>query len=213
MSLNRAYILLAAFYSLLLLIGVIALLAGGGSPVAPFHLAVGALAVAGLWGYILKRQVMTPQTWRPLAGLLGVGALVQLYLLLTQSLSGATTTWMLTSVVFSALLVVILYRYGNRDQELWATPEEREGARQLEALLSERGSLLAERREEDRHASVRVTKAGDTYLASVTRRREGQEERFEERFVSPSTLVFFLEKFAGVSIGDFGQPGTGEAVA
>lgn len=59
MTLDRAYYLLAAFYSLMVIIGVIAILAGGGTLLAPIHLLLGALAVIGLWGYILKRGFMT----------------------------------------------------------------------------------------------------------------------------------------------------------
>lgn len=67
MTLDRAYRLLAAFYSLILIIGVIALIAGGGTLFAPVYLVLGALAVIGLWGYILKRRFMNPRMWRPLA--------------------------------------------------------------------------------------------------------------------------------------------------
>ncbi|WP_340146958.1 hypothetical protein [Halomonas sp. PA16-9] len=73
MTLDRAYYLLAAFYSLIVIIGVIAILAGGGTLLAPIHLMLGALSVIGLWGYILKRGFMNPRMWRPLAGVLGGG--------------------------------------------------------------------------------------------------------------------------------------------
>ena len=61
MTLDRAYYLLATFYSLIVIIGVIAILAGGGTLLAPIHLLLGALAVIGLWGYILKRGFMNPR--------------------------------------------------------------------------------------------------------------------------------------------------------
>ena len=70
MNLDRAYRLLAAFYTVILIIGVIALLAGGGTLLSPVYLLVGALAVLGLWGYTLKRRFMNPRMWRPLAGIL-----------------------------------------------------------------------------------------------------------------------------------------------
>ncbi|PMR80959.1 DUF308 domain-containing protein [Halomonas urumqiensis] len=206
MTLNRAYQMLAAFYTLLIVVGVIAILAGGGTAIALAHLVAGALVVTGLWGYILERGFMNPRMWRPLAVVLGVASLAQLYVVLTVSVSGAMMTWMLTSTVFSLLMVVILYRYGNRDQELWATPEEREGGRALDDMLAERGRVEAEKHEADRQASVEVVKTGSEYRASVTRRREGQEERFSESFRCPSTMVFFLEKFAGISVGDFHPP-------
>ncbi len=206
MNLDRAYRLLALFYSVLLLIGVIALLAGGGTPLALAHLGIGALGVLGLWGYTLGRGFMNPRMWRPLAGVLAVGTLVQLWAVLSMPLSGELLTWMLASAIFSALLAVILYRYGDRDQALWASPEELAGAERLEALLEGQAPLVAERREDGREASVRVVKAGSEYRASVTRRHEGRQEAFEERFRHPATLVFFLEKFAGVSVGDFRGP-------
>ncbi len=203
MSLRRSYQLFALFYSLLLVVGLIALLAGGGTPLAFAHLVVGALAVLGLWGYILQRGFMGPRMWRPLAALLAVGVVVQLFVLLSVSLSGPLTTWMLTSAVFSALLVIILYRYGDRDQAIWATPEELEAAQRLEALMKGQNRLAAQKREDGREARVEVVKSDDGYRASVTRRREGQEEAFEESFHHPATLVFFLEKFAGLSVDDF----------
>ncbi|QTF92734.1 hypothetical protein [Halomonas sp. BM-2019] len=206
MSLQRAYRLLAVFYSLLLLIGVIALLAGGGTPLALAHLVVGGLAVAGLWGYVLERGFMGPRMWRPLAVVLALGAVVQLLAVLTISLDGVTLTWMLTSAVFALLVVVILYRYGDRDQAIWATPEELEAARRLDALLEGKARLEAQKREGGREASVQVVKAGSEYRASVTRRRDGQQERFEERFHHPATLVFFLDKFTGLSVNDFQRP-------
>ena len=207
MNLQRAYRLLALFYTVLLLVGGIALLAGGGSALSLVHLALGALAVMGLWGYTLNRGFMSPSLWRPLAAVLAVVALIQLWAVFSLSLSGEMLTWMLASTIFSLLLVVILYRYGDRDQAHWATPEELEAARRLEAMLEEgEGPLQAESRDGERESRVTVIKTGDAYHASVTRRRHAEREAFEERFHHPATLVFFLEKFAGVSVGDFKRP-------
>lgn len=203
MNLDRAYRLLAAFYTLMLIIGVIALMAGGGTLLSPVYLLVGALAVTGLWGYILKRRFMNPRMWRPLAGVLAVGIVLQLFIMLTTSLSSELLTWMLTSSIFSVMLVIMLFHYGNRDQPLWASEEERTAARQLEALLSNNASLTAITKDETRENSVKVTKSQDGYQASVTRRSQEGQERFEERFQYPETLVFFLEKFTSVTVNDF----------
>lgn len=203
MNLDRAYRLLAAFYTLMLIIGVIALIAGGGTLLSPVYLLVGALAVMGLWGYILKRRFMNPRMWRPLAGVLAVGIVIQLFIMLTTSLSSELLTWMLTSSIFSVMLVIMLFHYGNRDQPLWASEEERTAARQLEALLTNNASLTAINRDETRENSVKVTKSKNGYQASVTRRSQEGQERFEERFQYPETLVFFLEKFTSVTVNDF----------
>jgi len=203
MNLDRAYRLLAAFYTLMLIIGVIALMAGGGTLLSPVYLLVGALAVTGLWGYILKRRFMNPRMWRPLAGVLAVCIVIQLFIMLTTSLSSELLTWMLTSSIFSVMLVIMLFHYGNRDQPLWASEEERTAARQLEALLSNNASLTAITKDETRENSVKVTKSQDGYQASVTRRSQEGQERFEERFQYPETLVFFLEKFTSVTVNDF----------
>nr|WP_290694383.1 hypothetical protein [Halomonas sp. UBA3074] len=203
MNLDRAYRLLAAFYTLMLIIGVIALMAGGGTLLSPVYLLVGALAVTGLWGYILKRRFMNPRMWRPLAGVLAVGIVLQLFIMLTTSLSSELLTWMLTSSIFSVMLVIMLFHYGNRDQPLWASEEERTAARQLEALLSNNASLTAITKDETRENSVKVTKSQDGYQASVTRHSQEGQERFEERFQYPETLVFFLEKFTSVTVNDF----------
>lgn len=209
MTLHRAYVLLAAFYSLLLLIGLIALLAGGGTLLALPQLAVGALGVAGLWGYILKKAFMNPRMWRPFACLLGVAAAVQLFLIFAASPSGTEITWLLTSAIFSLLLMLILYRYGDRDQALWASPEELEGGKLLGELLEEQRELMVEKQAEDRQATVRVQKAGNEYRASVVRQREAEVERFEERFTCPATLAFFIEKFTCISVRDFADKYTG----
>lgn len=206
MTLDRAYRLLAAFYTIMLFIGVIAILAGGGTMLAPLHLVVGALGVIGLWGYILKRGFMNPRMWRPLAGVLAVGIVVQLFIMLTTPLSSIFLTWMLTSSIFSVLLVIMLFQYGDRDQPLWATTEEKAAARQLDVMLTVESPLTAVHREGDRENSVKVTKSKDGYQASVTRRALGGQERFEERFRYPETLVFFLEKFTSVTVDDFKHP-------
>ncbi|HDZ48359.1 hypothetical protein LCGC14_0035030 [marine sediment metagenome] len=203
MTLDRAYRLLAAFYTIMLFIGVIAILAGGGTMLAPLHLVVGALGVIGLWGYILKRGFMNPRMWRPLAGVLAVGIVVQLFIMLTTPLSSIFLTWMLTSSIFSVLLVIMLFQYGDRDQPLWATAEERAAARQLDAMLDGESPLTAVHREGGRENSVKVSKSKDGYQASVTRRTKDGQERFEERFRHPETLVFFLEKFTSVSVDHF----------
>jgi hypothetical protein len=187
----------------MLIIGVIALMAGGGTLLSPVYLLVGALAVTGLWGYILKRRFMNPRMWRPLAGVLAVGIVLQLFIMLTTSLSSELLTWMLTSSIFSVMLVIMLFHYGNRDQPLWASEEERTAARQLEALLSNNASLTAITKDETRENSVKVTKSQDGYQASVTRHSQEGQERFEERFQYPETLVFFLEKFTSVTVNDF----------
>lgn len=206
MNLDRAYRLLAAFYSLILIIGVIALIAGGGTLFAPVYLLLGALAVIGLWGYILKRRFMNPRMWRPLAGVLAIGIVIQLFIMLTAPPSSVLLTWMLTSSIFSVLLVIMLYRYGERDQPLWASEEERAAARQLDAMLIGESPLTAVHREKDRENSVKVTKLNGGYQASVTRRSQEGQERFEEQFRYPETLVFFLEKFTSVTVNDFRRP-------
>ena len=203
MTLDRAYRLLAAFYSLILIIGVIALIAGGGTLFAPVYLVLGALAVIGLWGYILKRRFMNPRMWRPLAGVLAVGIVIQLFVMLTTPLSSVLLTWMLTSSIFAVLLAIMLYHYGERDQPLWASEEERAAARQLDAMLTGESPLTAVHRETDRENSVKVTKLNGGYQASVTRRSQEGQERFEEQFRYPETLVFFLEKFTSVTVNDF----------
>ncbi|MBR2515538.1 MAG: hypothetical protein IKE45_16290 [Halomonas sp.] len=205
MNLTRAYYLLAVFYTLIPVMGVVALFSGGGTPLAIVHLSVGALGVLGLWGYILKRGFMNPRIWRPFAILLAIGAVLQLLVIFTMPVANVELTWMLTSTVFSVLLVILLYHYGNRDQPLWATSEEQAAARQLAALLETSTPLTAVHREGERENSVNVSKVGDEYKARVTRRTHGQDEAFERRFKHPETVVFFLEKFASVTVQDFKQ--------
>jgi len=159
--------------------------------------------VIGLWGYILKRGFMNPRMWRPLAGVLAVGIVIQMFIMLTTALSSVLLTWMLTSSIFSVMLVIMLYRYGDRDQPLWASDEERTAARQLDVLLSDSSPLTAIKRDGSRENSVKVTKSNGGYRASVTRRSQEGQERFEERFQYPETLVFFLEKFTSVTVDDF----------
>lgn len=205
MTLKRAYYLLAAFYTLIPAIGVVALFSGGGSPLALVHLSLGALAVLGLWGYILQRGFMNPRIWRPFAGLLAVGAIVQLLVVLSMPVSNVELTWMLTSSIFSVMLVILLYHYGNRDQPLWATTEEVDAARQLTTLLQEGAPITAVHREGERENSANVFKVGDQYQACITRRTQDGQESFEQRFKYPETLVFFLEKFASITVQDFKQ--------
>ncbi len=202
MSLQRAYRLLAVFYTLLLVIGLVALLTGGGTPLAPVQLVVGGLAVLGLWGYILQRGFMGPRMWRPLAAVLAVGATGQLLILLGTSPDGVTATWMLTSAVFYALVVVILYRYGNRDQAIWATEKQLADGERLDGRLADKTPLEGETRAGGREASVKVVKAGSEYRTQVTRRRDGRSEAFDITFYHPATLVAFLEQFTELSVDD-----------
>ncbi|WP_280552642.1 hypothetical protein [Halomonas sp. 25-S5] len=202
MNLKRAYLLLCGFYTVLILIGIIALLMGGGSLLAMIQLGVGAVVVIGLWGYFLDRGFMNPRMWRPLAGLLAVAIVVQLVAVFTAELSGTAMTWTLTTAIFSVLPMIFLYRYGDRDQPLWASPEELEGGKVLGELLEGQRELMVEKQDQDSQATVRVRRAGDAYLASVEREREGQVEAFEERFRCPATLAFFIEKFTCISVGD-----------
>ncbi|MBB3184507.1 hypothetical protein FHR95_002080 [Halomonas fontilapidosi] len=203
MNLKRAYLLLCGFYTLLILIGAIALLAGGGSLLAAIQLGIGALVVIGLWGYFLGRGFMNPRMWRPLAGLLAVGIVIQLIAVFTAHLSATAMTWTLTTAIFSVLPMIFLYRYGDRDQSLWATPEEREGGKMLGELLERQRELWVEKQAADSQATVKVSKMGDAYLASVERERDGSIEAFEERFRCPATLAFFIEKFTCLSVSDF----------
>ncbi|MBA2777932.1 hypothetical protein [Billgrantia kenyensis] len=202
MTLERAYILLAVFYSALVAIGAIALLGGGGPVWAVAILLLGALVAAGLWGHTLGRPVMNPRMWRPLAGILAVGCLLQLFAVFTFSLSGAEITWLLTGAIFSVLPAILLFQYGERDQEVWATPEEREGGKMLDELLARQRELVLEKQETDRQATVKLTKEGDTYRASVTRGRGAHVERFEEKFTCPATLTFFVIKYTCISVND-----------
>jgi len=203
MTLTRAYLLLCGFYTLLLLIGLAALLGGGGSLLAVLQLGVGGLAVMGLWGYFLETGIMNPRMWRSLAGLLAIGLVVQLGAVFLAGLSGAALSWALSGAIFSVLPMILLYRYGDRDQPLWASPEEREGGRVLGALLDVQPDLRVDKHTQDSPASVRIRRHDDTYLARVQRRHDGDIEAFEARFRCPATLAFFIEKFTCIAVSDF----------
>ena len=207
MSLQRAYVLLAGLYSLLPVIGIVAVFSGGGTPLAMAYLFFGALGVVGLWGYVLKRRVMSQRMWRPLAGVFVVGSVVQLVIMLTMPVSGVLLTWMLTSSIFAMLLAVLLYHYGNRDQPLWATDEERSTAQRLATMLETKATVTAVHRELGHENSVNVAKVGSAYHARITRRSESGHETFERRFRHPETLVFFVEKFASVTPQEFTSSG------
>jgi len=159
--------------------------------------------VVGLWGYILNRAMMSQRMWRPLAAVLLVGSVIQLVIMLTMPVSGVLLTWMLTSSIFAVLLAVLLYHYGNRDQPLWATDEERDAAKRLATLLEQQSKVTLVYREPGHENSVNVVKAGNDYLANVTRRYqaddEHRQETFERRFRHPETLVYFVDKFASIS--------------
>lgn len=204
MNQNRAFIMLGAFYSLLILIGVIALFSGGGSMLVLAQLAVGAIAVTGLWGYILKRGFMSPRVWRPLSYFLAVAVVLQVIVLFTTHPSSALISQLLIGSVFSALLISILYQYGNRDQDLWNSPDEVEGGKVLSELLSKHQELVVEKQQANRQALVNVSRVDHHYLASVVRGVE-TKERFEERFTQPSTLAFFIERYTCISVGDFAR--------
>ena len=203
MSLQRAYVLLAGLYSLLPVMGIVAVFSGGGTPLAMVHLFFGVLGVVGLWGYILNRSVMNQRMWRPLAAVFVVGSVIQLFIMLTMPVSGVVLTWMLTSSIFAMLLAILLYHYGNRDQPLWATEDERAAAQRLSAILEQQPTVTAVHRESGHENSVNVAKVGSEYQATVTRRYESKQETFERRFSHPETLIFFVEKFASVTPQDF----------
>lgn len=206
MSLQRAYLLFAGLYSLLPVMGVIAILFGGGTPLALVHLFFGVLGVVGLWGYMLNRGVMNQRMWRPLALVFAVGSLVQMGILLSTPVAGVELTWMLISSIFALILAVMLYHYGNRDQPLWASEEERVAASKLAQLLEQQSNVTAYHREPGHENSVRVSKVGNAYQASVTRRTPKGQETFEQRFRHPETLLFFAEKFASVAPQEFTRP-------
>ncbi|WP_104205342.1 hypothetical protein [Billgrantia saliphila] len=202
MTLERAYILLAVFYSVLVAIGVIALLVGGGPLWGVVLVGLGALVAAGLWGQTLGKPMMNPRMWRPLAGILVAACLVQLFAVFALHPPGVELTWLLTGAIFSVLPAIMLFQYGKRDQEVWATPEEREGGKMLDELLERQRELVLEKQEADRQATVKLTKAGSTYRASVVRGRGSHVERFEESFACPATLAFFVIKYTCISVND-----------
>lgn len=204
MNQNRAFVMLGVLYSLLILLGVVALLLGGGSMMVVIQLAVGAMAVTGLWGYILKRGFMGPRVWRPLAYFLAVAVVLQTIVLFTTHPSTAQITYLLLGIVYSALLISILYQYGNRDQDIWNSPDEIEGGKVLSELLSQHQELVVEKQQANRQAVVNVSRVGQHYLASVVRGVETKEQ-FEERFTQPSTLACFIERYTCISVDDFAR--------
>lgn len=205
MNLHRAYLLFAAFYTALVAVGIIALMGGGGSPVILIQIGVGALAVTGLWGFMLGKGFMSPRIWRPLGLFLAVGVVAQVVYLFTASPSGTVMAQLMIGIVFSVYLVWVLYVYGDRDRDWWATSEEIQGGKLLDELLTEHQGLRVEKREADRQATVTVTREGDRYRASVIRGQGENEEHFEERFSNPATLAFFIEKYTCISTDDFAR--------
>nr|WP_297457740.1 hypothetical protein [uncultured Halomonas sp.] len=204
MNLHRAFVMLGILYSLLILLGVVALFSGGGSLLVLVQLAVGAMAVVGLWGYILKRGFMGPRIWRPLSYLLAVAVVLQVVALFTLHPSTAHISQLLIGIIYSALLITILYEYGNRDQDIWNSPGEIEGGKVLSELLSTHRELVVEKQKAHRQAIVNVSREGQQYLASVIRGGETREQ-FEERFTQPSTLAFFIERYTFISVDDFAR--------
>ena len=203
MTLERAYISLAVFYSALVVIGLIALLRSGGPAWGVFTLALGALAAAGLWGKTLGKPMLNPRMWRPLALILAAGVVVQLFAVFTLHPPGNELTWLLSGAIFSVLPAILLFQYGERDQEVWATAEECEGGKMLDDLLTQQRELLLEKQEADSQATVKLTKAdNNTYHANVTRTRGEQVERFKESFTCPATLAFFVLKYTSISVSD-----------
>ncbi|MCW4152021.1 hypothetical protein OM427_21110 [Halomonas sp. 18H] len=203
MNLQRAYILLAIFYTGLLAVGLVAMLIGGGPPLALFQLALGGVAIAGLWGYFLERPVFNCRTWQPFAGLLVVSMAAQMWLIISASPSSGELTWLLAGLIFSAPAALLLFHYGQRDQDLWATTGERQGGQALAALLEQQQELEVDRQQVPRPASVRITHKGDHYRASVIRGQGETAEHFVRRFQRPATLAFFIERFTCLEIGDF----------
>lgn len=202
MTLERAYISLAVFYSALVIIGIIALLRSGGPMWGVFTLALGALVAAGLWGQSLGKPMLNPRLWRPLALILAVGVVVQLFAVFSLHPPGNELTWLLSGAIFSVLPAILLFQYGERDQEVWATAEECEGGKMLDEMLLQQRELLLEKQEADRQATVKLTKTGGTYHANVTRARGEQVERFKESFTCPATLAFFVLKYTSISVND-----------
>ncbi|MCL7931059.1 hypothetical protein [Halomonas llamarensis] len=208
MTLKRAYCLLAAFYSLLLVIGIVAVLMGGGTPLAAVYLVIGFFAALGLWGVSLQRSVMSPRMWRPLAIALAVASGVQLIAIILVPVSNVALTWMLISSIFALLLAMMLYQYGNRDQPLWATEEEQSAASRLRTMLQQQTALTAIHQEGGRENRANICKVGNEYEASITRHSPEGQEAFSQRFRHPESLVFFLEKLASISVNDFQRPAT-----
>lgn len=203
MNLQRAYMLLAIFYTALLAVGVLAVMMGGSTPLSLVHLAIGAVTVIGLWGYLRGRRVMSSRSWRPFAGVLALGIAASVWLLVATGPSGAELTWLLAFIVFASLPTLLLFQYGNRDQDLWASASEIEGGRALSELLERRRELTVEKAEAPRPATVEVCREGEHYLARVVRGRGDATERFEERFRRPATLAAFIETFTCIEVSDF----------
>ncbi|WP_205742499.1 hypothetical protein [Halomonas borealis] len=202
MNLQRAYALLALFYTALLAIGVLAVVMGGGTPLSLVQLAIGAVAVIGLWGYCLGRQAMNRRTWRPFSGVLVASIAASVGWLATMAPSSIELTWLLTGIIFTTLPALLLFRYGDRDQDLWATPGELAGGQALGELLEQQREVTLETHDAPRPASVHLSRDGERYLARVVRGRGEAAERFEERFARPATLAFFIEAFTGIDVQD-----------
>ncbi|MCK2185074.1 hypothetical protein [Halomonas getboli] len=200
MNLQRAYALLAIFYTALLAVGVIAVVMGGGTTLALLYLAIGAVTVAGLWGYLRGRRVMSFRSWRPFVGVLVLGIAVSVWRLVAGSPSGTELTWLLAYSIFAAPPALLLFRYGDHDQDLWATPAELEGGEALSGRLEHERELTMQGRDAIRPAVVRVSREGGRYLARVERGRGEAMERFEACFRRPATLAFFIETFAGIDV-------------
>lgn len=205
MNMTRAYISLGALYSLLILLGVVVLLMGEGSMMALVQVAVGVLAVTGLWGYVLRKGFLNSRFWRPLSCFLGAGVVVQTIVLFTAAPSPSEITQLLIGIVFSTLLAFILYQYGDRDQDFWASHKEIEGGQVLGDLLTAQEELAVEKQEADRQAMVNISKVGERYRASIVRGLGESVERFEEHFARPSTLAFYIEAYTCITVSDFAK--------
>ncbi len=162
--------------------------------------------VIGLWGYIFRKAIFTAGIWLRLFYLACFGnSLLLIVAAFTENKAVMYTN--LFGVLFSIPLIVILYKYSNKNLTLWLSEDHINKGEILSEMLSDRDELTATKETECNKSirinTVKVIQNNNGFSVQLLKEKNGEREKYSEKFDNLGAVARYIESYSMVKISDF----------
>jgi len=161
--------------------------------------------VIGLWGYIFRKAIFTAGIWLRIFYLACFGT----SLLLIKATITENNIVMYTSlfgVLFSVPLIVVLYKYSNKDLPLWLSEDFINKGEVLSEMLSGMDELTATKETESNDSirinTVKVTQNDKGFLVQLSKEKNGTREEYSEKFDNLGAVAKYIENYSMIKTND-----------
>ncbi|HXH72679.1 MAG TPA: hypothetical protein VNI58_07705 [Mariprofundaceae bacterium] len=158
----------------------------------------------GLWGYILRKAVFSPEVWR-IAFYFACFGTVGLVLMSAMGNTSGVIIGYAIAALFMIPLIVVLKRYSNANLICWFSQDALNKGEILAGLFDNR--LVISLRKEDENNSQRehvvsIEKKIGSYAVKLQKNHDGSQEEYTEVFPHLAAVAQYIERGSMITVED-----------